>query len=371
MYYSEAQARDLVVRAGHMLREKGLVERTWGNISARISETRFVITPSGLAYETMRPEHLAVYDYAHGSWHGPYKPSSEKGIHADAYRLRPEVSFVIHTHQDMASICGIKGEALEAGEALPLGPVPCAAYGLSSTKKLRRAVAKELESNPRSKAILMRRHGALCLGGDMEEAFSLADRLEEVCARRFDSLVEKPQATGSAPELGDSFRDGDYFILKLDGRERKCSIYRKNSDAAAELHAAIYRNSQALCILNSRDPYVCRVSRSIKRLRPMLDDQAQIAGADILSVPAEPDKVLKALEGRSALLLREGGALCIGEAPDEARAVLRLLEKGCRAQAYADATGGCPPLAYGDALLQRLVYVKKYSKKKRRGQGPC
>ena len=80
MYYSEAQARDLVVRAGHMLREKGLVERTWGNISARISETRFVITPSGLAYETMRPEHLAVYDYAHGSWHGPYKPSSEKGI---------------------------------------------------------------------------------------------------------------------------------------------------------------------------------------------------------------------------------------------------------------------------------------------------
>ena len=55
MYYSEAQARDLVVKAGHMLQEKGLVERTWGNISARISETRFVITPSGLAYETMRP----------------------------------------------------------------------------------------------------------------------------------------------------------------------------------------------------------------------------------------------------------------------------------------------------------------------------
>ena len=46
MYYDEAQARDLVVRAGHMLQERGLVERTWGNISARISDTLFVSPPA-------------------------------------------------------------------------------------------------------------------------------------------------------------------------------------------------------------------------------------------------------------------------------------------------------------------------------------
>ena len=364
MYYSEAQARELVVQAGHMLQEKGLVERTWGNISARISETRFVITPSGLAYETMRPEYLAVYDYADGSWQGPYKPSSEKGIHADAYRLRPEAAFVIHTHQDMASICGIKGEALDLAGAVPAGPVPCAAYGLPSTKKLRQAVAKALKLNPQTQTVLLRRHGVLCVGGDMEEAFSLAAKLEAACAQRFESVVEKPQAIGSDPGLGDSFRDGDYFTLKLGARERKCSIYRKNGDAAADLHAAIYKNFQAQCILYSKDPYVCLVSRRLRRLRPMLDDLAQIAGADILSVPAEPDRILKALSGRSAVLLKEGGALCLGDAPDEAQAVLRLMEKGCRAQVYAWAEKGCRPLGYGDALLQRLIYVKKYSKKK-------
>lgn len=367
MYYSEAQARDLVVKAGHMLQEKGLVERTWGNISARISETRFVITPSGLAYETMRPEYLAVYDFADGSWQGPYKPSSEKGIHADAYRLRPEVAFVIHTHQDMASICGIRGEGLEAHDPLLGDRVPCAAYGLSSTKKLRRAVAKELEANPQSKAILMRRHGVLCVGKDMEEAFSLVDRLEELCSGRFTALVEAPALPASPEELGDSFRDGDYFTLKLGGQERRCPIYRKNGDAAASLHAAIYKNSDAQCILHCRDAYVLEAGRRLRRLRPMLDDLAQIAGADILCVPPEEAKVLKALEGRSAVLIKGQGALCIGDAPDEARAVLRLLEKGCRAQAYADAIGGCRPLSYGDALLQRIVFVKKYSKKKQRG----
>lgn len=367
MYYSEAQARDLVVKAGHMLQEKGLVERTWGNISARISESHFVITPSGLAYEDLRPEQLALYDLSDGSWQGPCKPSSEKGIHADAYRLRSDISFVIHTHQDMASICGIKGEAFDVGDALPGGIAPCAAYGLSSTKKLRRAVAKELELNPQCQAVLMRRHGVLCLGRDMEEAFSLAAKLEEDCSRRFRSLVKEPEIPASVPELGDSFRDGDYFSLKLCGLERKCNIYRKNGDSAAELHAAIYRESPAQCILYSRDPYVCQVSSRLGRLRPMLDDLAQIAGADILSVPAEAGRVLKALNGRSAVLLKGGGALCMGEAPDEAEAALRLLEKGCRAQAYAWAVGGCRPLSYGDALLQRLIYVKKYSKKKQRG----
>ena len=96
----------------------------------------------------------------------------------------------------------------------------------------------------------------------------------------------------------------------------------------------------------------------------MLDDLAQIAGADILCVPPEEEQVLKALKSRSAVLIRENGALCIGDAQDEARAVLRLLEKGSRAQSYALAVGGCRPLSYGDAMLQRIVFVKKYSKKK-------
>ena len=56
MAYTEQEARTLVVEAGRRLLERGLVARTWGNISARISEHRFVITPSGLAYETMTPD---------------------------------------------------------------------------------------------------------------------------------------------------------------------------------------------------------------------------------------------------------------------------------------------------------------------------
>ena len=109
----EARAREEILSAAARLAAEGLIERTWGNISARVSDTQFLITPSGLAYETLREDQLVTVNIADASWQGNVKPSSEKGIHADAYRLRPEAGFVIHTHQYWASIAGVAGTALK------------------------------------------------------------------------------------------------------------------------------------------------------------------------------------------------------------------------------------------------------------------
>ena len=109
MKYTEAEARALVVQAGLRLVECGLVARTWGNISARVSDTHFVITPSGRSYETLTPEDLVLVQISDCSYEGERKPSSEKGIHAAAYRHRPDTGFVIHTHQDYASCFGVSG----------------------------------------------------------------------------------------------------------------------------------------------------------------------------------------------------------------------------------------------------------------------
>ncbi len=62
MAYTEREARKLVVEAGRRLLERGLVARTWGNISARVSDTHFIITPSGMAYDTMTEDQLVLVD---------------------------------------------------------------------------------------------------------------------------------------------------------------------------------------------------------------------------------------------------------------------------------------------------------------------
>ena len=101
-----------------------------------------------------------------------------------------------------------------------------------------------------------------------------------------------------------------------------------------------------------------------RRLRPYLDDLAQIAGADVLCVPAEPGRIQWALRGRNAVLLRGMGALCAGTCESDVDAVRALIAKGCAARLYARAVPGCRPLNPADAALQRLIYQKSYRGKK-------
>lgn len=56
------ELRTIIVRTGRELLRDGLVARTWGNISARVDETHFLITPSGLEYEGIAEEDLVQVD---------------------------------------------------------------------------------------------------------------------------------------------------------------------------------------------------------------------------------------------------------------------------------------------------------------------
>lgn len=377
MIYEETEARGLVVRAGRRLLEAGLTARTWGNISARISETAFVITPSGLGYETMESEDLVKVQISDCSYEGETKPSSEKGIHADAYRLRPDAGFVIHTHQDKASVVSVAGEALEGLDSPVLGDiVPCAAYGLPSTGKLRRAVAAELSRVSEAKAVLMKNHGALCVGSDCEDAFLAAEELERLCEKKVsETMGVLPDL--DIPDYGKSKRVGNRFKFSLRGEKTVYDLKRLPKDIPSEaaVHAAIYQNSDMTYLAGTKSRAAALVIREGKALRPYLDDLAQIAGVSVRCALADWAEsgvlagrqrraVAHAIRGRNAVFFSDGGAICGGKTADDVAAVQTLLNKCCEAALYAESVGGCAPLGYGDASLQRMIYKSKYSKEK-------
>ena len=357
-----------VLQAAARLVEEKLIERTWGNISARVSDTQFLITPSGLAYETMREEHLVLVNIADCSYTGQMKPSSEKGIHAAVYRLRPEVNFIIHTHPYWASVAGVAGMALTGFIHPLLGKrIPCAAYGLPGTRQLRQAVEAEAAAWPDCRAFLMHRHGALCLGRDMEDAFAAAQALEEVCEARVRDLLDEQPAVPTPMDWGSSSRQGDAFLLDWNRERRRYPVESAALPPVAALHAAVYRAGNFQYAAHEASQPVAAASTGGRRLRPYLDDLAQIAGADILCVPAEPRRVEKALRGRNAVLIQGMGALCAGRSEGDVEAVRALLRKGCAAKLYADEVPNCRPLSELDARLQRLIYQKSYERK----QGSC
>lgn len=398
------QAKELVIKAGHELIASGLIARTWGNISCRISDTQFVITPSGRAYETLTPEEIVLVNIEDLEYEGEIKPSSEKGIHAACYKLRPEVGFVIHTHQVNASIVSALGNDInnvEGENAEVIGTnIPIASYGLPGTKKLRQGVIDAITRSD-SKAAVMAHHGAVCMGVDYDDAFNVAKRLEDVCEQYvldkytsltgtvaenlaeingfvLDKFVKKPLDAPEFPACK-SERDGTVFNISLiDGDGSITRIDIESGDIIAgdgcnesiELHRAVYKKRDDInYITHTKDPYVVACSKMGKKMRPLIDDFAQIVGVNVKSAKYDPNnslatakKVVKKLKGRNAVLLENNGALCVAGSEFDAGAIEFITNKGAKIQISAKMFGKVEPINPVETRLMRLVYKLKYSK---------
>ena len=311
--YSEKEARELVIEAGLRLLKNKLIARTWGNISARVSENEFIITPSGRAYDTLKPEELVKVNMETLKYEGNIKPSSEKGIHAHAYLQRSDVNFVIHTHQYYASAMAA------AGKDLPFAP--CAGYGLPGTGKLKKAVSVCIANHPNNKAFLMEKHGALCLGNSFEDAFEVAEELERKSNELFHSKV-------SLRAVSTSF----------------------DASVVTEYPFAMFDN----------DPMSREYSYLGKTLPAYIDDFAQIVGPEAKC--RRPKGYKNAIKHRNAVLLNGLGALCVSDCEDDLEAISLIVSKNCAAALFWGKEAA--PLNKADALLQRVVYLKKYSKQK-------
>lgn len=400
MAYNIQEAKELVVEAGKKLLETGLIARTWGNVSARISDTQFVITPSGRAYETLTPDDIVVVNIADCSYDGDIKPSSEKGVHADAYRLRPDENFVIHTHQIKASVVGAAGKNIDVPEKYSklFGDcVPVADYGMPSTSKLRKAVETAYADYPNSKAILMKQHGAVVTGNSFEEAFEVVSELENLCEEKIQKaymLYEgtpeysykgmlnsyiKSVGTGKMPkqiaDFGESVRIGSKFEIHfkngksftVDVKTAKTTSEEK-LPAVAMIHSEIYKSSDVSYIKHLTASEMVAVSVAQNTILPRLDDFAQIAGTKIKSFKWDGSRAAakiaaKAAKGNNAVLISGAGALCTGTKESDLDAVELIMSRECQTHIGSVFFGGGDSLSPLDANIMRIIYQTKYSKK--------
>jgi L-fuculose-phosphate aldolase len=184
------QAKIDVCNAGKQLLKKGLVARTWGNVSIKVSDTQMVITPSGRKYDDLTPEEMVVVDFYTLKYEGKLKPSSELKLHCEVYKTRKHINAVIHTHQMYASIIAAAQKdvvVLDKEHQQILGGkiIKAAPYALPNTKKITVDTAKAIEN---SNAALMSNHGVVCIGTDMDNVFNVCETLELACKNYVESL---------------------------------------------------------------------------------------------------------------------------------------------------------------------------------------
>lgn len=174
--------KKLIVDTGLEMVETGLTVGTWGNISARDPDTNLIyISPSGMEYTRIKPEHVVVMTTDLEVVEGFAEPSVEKHMHAEVYKSRADVHAIIHTHPVYSSVFGVLRMDLPAvsedfaqivGETARV----CERYELPATEALGREAVRGLGAN---NAVLLPNHGALAVAATMKLALKVSLVLEK------------------------------------------------------------------------------------------------------------------------------------------------------------------------------------------------
>lgn len=182
-----------VLEAAQQMCQEGFVVGTSGNVSLRFKDPEgqeaVAITPSGCHYDTMKTNDIVIVDLEGQRLEGELTPSIETTLHTGIYKVRKKVNAVIHTHPVYGSIIAVAGleipGILDDQVAQIGGEIRVAPYAISGSPEMAANVIASL--GPRN-AVLMANHGAIAVGRNMREAFTMC-KLAEKTARIFISAL--------------------------------------------------------------------------------------------------------------------------------------------------------------------------------------
>ncbi len=178
--------RNQIIEYSIKLNSTNLSPLRSGNISLRGKEDDkdgYLITPSGKKYETLKPEDIVFMGLNEELRDtSNQNPSSEWRFHRDIYLNKKDAQAIVHAHSPHATAVSTHGKtippfhymiALAGGE-----DIKCADYATFGTEELSNNVIKALEKRS---ACLMSNHGQVAFGKNLEDAFELAQEVENIC----------------------------------------------------------------------------------------------------------------------------------------------------------------------------------------------
>jgi L-ribulose-5-phosphate 4-epimerase len=176
-----------VLAVARQMSADGMAPATWGNVSARHPATGLVvITPSGMAYDSLAVEDICVVDQDGNLVEGKWKPSVETPLHCLFYRGRADVCGIVHTHSLYATAFACVGKPIPVIIATLAsaagGEVAVAPYATAGTEEFATSALAALGDRM---AVLLANHGVVTVGKTLAEAYTVAEVVEnaaKICA---------------------------------------------------------------------------------------------------------------------------------------------------------------------------------------------
>ena len=192
---TEAVLRRAVADCGRSLFARGYSCGTSGNLSVRLADGGFLMSPTNVSLGALEPDALSRLD-AEGRHVGGAAPTKEAWLHMAMYRARPADRAVVHLHSTHAVALSCRDDLDPADMLPPLTPYAVMRVGRVALASYFRpgddGTVQEIEGLARAgRALLLANHGPIVSGADLQDAMSAAEELEET-AKLFFLLEGRP-----------------------------------------------------------------------------------------------------------------------------------------------------------------------------------
>ena len=186
-----------VIKYAKKLNDTNLSPLRSGNVSVRTDlsgKEGFFITPSGIKYNDLQEDKIIFLEMDEKKNeqkivdHG-LNPSSEWKFHQDIYINKPNAIAIVHAHSPYATAVSAHGKNIPAFHymvALAGGnDIKCADYATFGTKQLSKNIIQALNER---KGCLMSNHGQVAFGKNLDQAFELAEEIENICHQYINTI---------------------------------------------------------------------------------------------------------------------------------------------------------------------------------------
>lgn len=191
--------RRAIVDACRNLTPLGINQGKSGNVSLRV-KGGYLISPSGIAYDRMKPSDVVFMTGDGGVAGKQREPSSEWRFHRDIYEIRDDANAVVHTHAMFATTLACLHRDIPAFHYMVAkaggDSIRCAPYATFGTQKLSDHALKALKDR---KACLLANHGMIVIGETLDDALLLSVEVEALAAQYWRALqIGKPKLLSAA-----------------------------------------------------------------------------------------------------------------------------------------------------------------------------
>jgi ribulose-5-phosphate 4-epimerase/fuculose-1-phosphate aldolase len=179
---NESVLREQICRFAASLFERGLTPGSSGNISMRLDDGGWLITPTNSSMGFLDPARLSRLD-ASGRLLSGDEPSKEIPLHAAMYESRTATA-VVHLHSTHSVAISMLSEIDPANVLPPLTPYYVMRCGCTALVPYHRpgdpAVGDAIRGlGGRYSCVLLANHGSVIAGETLEAAVFAAEELEE------------------------------------------------------------------------------------------------------------------------------------------------------------------------------------------------